>query len=169
MLVLHRKLRLPGTNQPDSRLDPRDQVALRTADIILGQIRADDLPADKIKIEVELAPRTPFALGFMLLLKPFALAEDLKASTIHDQMNRIRSGRFARRVQSQALAPTREGGKIRHRDRNSQQGGGTEHQALGLTQRLLEDHSQGQTYLDRHAGVGSRCNPPNSLPGISAS
>ena len=43
-----------------------------------GQIGADDLATDKIETEVQLAPSAPFAFGFMLLLKPFALAEDLQ-------------------------------------------------------------------------------------------
>ena len=59
----------------------------RIADVIGGEIRADDLSTDKIKTEVQLAPRAPFALGFMLLLKPFALAEDLQAGTVDNQMN----------------------------------------------------------------------------------
>ena len=77
------------------------------ANVIRGQIRADDLSAYKIKAKVQLAPRAPFALGFMFFLKLFDFAEDLQADTIHCQMNRIRWGRFARHVQSQALAPAR--------------------------------------------------------------
>jgi hypothetical protein len=39
--------------------------------IVRGQIGADDLAADKIKTEVELAPTLTFRLVFMLLLQPF--------------------------------------------------------------------------------------------------
>tara|TARA_R110002124_G_scaffold112582_1_gene266760 strand:- start:14141 stop:14317 length:177 start_codon:yes stop_codon:yes gene_type:complete len=38
------------------------------SDAIGGQIGADDLAADKIETEVQLAPGPPFALGFMLPL-----------------------------------------------------------------------------------------------------
>jgi hypothetical protein len=79
----------------------------RIADVIGGEVRADDRATNKVKTEVALVPRAPFALGFMFFLKLFDFAEDRQADTIHCQMNRIRSGRFARHVQSQALAPAR--------------------------------------------------------------
>ena len=41
------------------------------ANVIRGQIGADDLATNKIKTKVQLAPRASFALGFMLFLKPF--------------------------------------------------------------------------------------------------
>jgi hypothetical protein len=47
------------------------------ANIIRGQIRADDLAADKIKTKVQLAPGPSFALSSMLFLKSFTLAKDL--------------------------------------------------------------------------------------------
>jgi hypothetical protein len=49
------------------------------ANVIRGQIRADDLATNKIKTKtkLQLTPRAPFALGFMLLLQLFAFAEDL--------------------------------------------------------------------------------------------
>ena len=59
----------------------------RIADIIFGEVRADDLATNKIKTEVELAPGAPFAFGFVFLLKLFALAEDLQACTVHHQMD----------------------------------------------------------------------------------
>jgi hypothetical protein len=43
------------------------------------------LAADKIKAKVQLAPRAPFALGFMLFLQPFPLAEELQARVVNDQ------------------------------------------------------------------------------------
>ena len=58
----------------------------RITDIVLGQIRTDNLTTDKIKTEVELTPR---------------------ASTVHHQMDWIGSVGFTRRRQSQALAPAR--------------------------------------------------------------
>ena len=55
-------------------------------DVVLGEIRANDLSADKIKAKAQLAPSAPFAFGFMLLDAPFALTEDLQASTVNDQV-----------------------------------------------------------------------------------
>ena len=55
----------------------------RVADVIRGQIGADDLTADKIKAKVQLAPRAPLALGFMLLFTSFALAEHLQPGAVH--------------------------------------------------------------------------------------
>jgi len=43
------------------------------------------LAADKIKAKVQLASRAPFALGFMLFLQPFPLAEELQARAVNDQ------------------------------------------------------------------------------------
>jgi hypothetical protein len=43
----------------------------RIADVVRGQIGADNLTADKIETKVQLAPRAPFALVFMLFLEPF--------------------------------------------------------------------------------------------------
>lgn len=54
----------------------------RIADIIGGEIRTDNLATDKVKAEVQLA------LGFMILLKPFALAEYLQSGAINYQMGR---------------------------------------------------------------------------------
>jgi hypothetical protein len=45
--------------------------------VISGQIRADDLATNKVKTKVQLAPRAPFALGFMIFLQPLAFGEDL--------------------------------------------------------------------------------------------
>ncbi len=59
----------------------------RIADVVGGEIRTDNLAIDKIKTEVQLALSASFALGFMLLLMPFALTEDLQASTAHDQID----------------------------------------------------------------------------------
>jgi len=47
----------------------------RIADLICGQLGTDDLATDKIETEVQLAPRVPFARGFMLFFKPFALTD----------------------------------------------------------------------------------------------
>ena len=65
------------------------------------------LPADKIKTEVQLAPSAPFAFGFMLFLKPFALAEDLQAGTVDNQLDWSAHGRVWRFCQSQPIAPAR--------------------------------------------------------------
>ena len=73
----------------------------RIAGIILGEIGASDLTTDKIKAEVEFVPRVPFALCFMLLLKPLydpagectaccregAPAKDLQSGAIDNQMD----------------------------------------------------------------------------------
>ena len=48
----------------------------RIANVVRSQIEADDLAADKIKTQVQFAPRTPFTLGLMRFLQPVAFAED---------------------------------------------------------------------------------------------
>jgi hypothetical protein len=77
MVVLRRLLHLQGLDQPDRRLDPKTWQLGRIANVVLGEIRANKLPTYKIKIEVQFAPRAPFALGFVLFLRPFALVENL--------------------------------------------------------------------------------------------
>jgi hypothetical protein len=79
-------------------------LCCRITDIIDSEIRADDLSADKIKTEVELALRAPIAHCFMLFLKPFALAEDLQTGTVHDQMDCGAAVEPRPRLQYQAAA-----------------------------------------------------------------
>jgi hypothetical protein len=61
----------------------------RIANIIRGQIGTDDLAADKIKAEVQLAPTLSFGLVFMLLLKLFAHPKDLKPGAVNNQLHRF--------------------------------------------------------------------------------
>lgn len=51
-------------------------------------------------------------------------------------------------TQCQPIAPARQGGEMRHDDLNSQQLSNRTHQALGLAQRLLENHAQCQAQFD---------------------
>ena len=121
----------------------------RIANIILGQIGADDLATDKIKTEVELAPRAPFALGFMLFLKPVAFARDLQAGTVDNQVNPSLTVDPWLCLLRQPITPARQGGEIRHCDHNPQQFCNGAHQSLSLAQRLVENHTQSQAELNR--------------------
>jgi hypothetical protein len=58
---------------------------------------------------VQLAPRAPFALGFMLFLKPFALTEYLQAGTVNDEVDRGLLVRPWTRLQYHAVPPARQG------------------------------------------------------------
>jgi hypothetical protein len=62
--------------------------------------------------------RAPFALGFMLFLKPFALTEYLQAGTVNDEVDRGAAVRPWARLQYQAVAPVRQGREIRYCDLN---------------------------------------------------
>jgi hypothetical protein len=149
MLVLHHKLRLPESERPGRQTDPGELKRCRIANIILGQIRADDLATDKIKTAVELAPRALFALGFMLLDAPLAFTEDLQAGTVDNQMNPSLTVDPWLCLQRQPITPARERGKVRYYNLDAQQPNDAPHEALGLPQRLFENHAQRQTNLNR--------------------
>jgi hypothetical protein len=118
MVVLRRLLHLQGLDQPDRRLDPKTWQLGRIANVVLGEIRANKLPTYKIKIEVQFAPRAPFALGFVLFLRPFALVENPQPSAVNDQMNPGLTVDLWLCLQRQTVAPARQGGEIRYRDHN---------------------------------------------------
>tara|TARA_R110000737_G_scaffold237783_1_gene250098 strand:+ start:57 stop:545 length:489 start_codon:yes stop_codon:yes gene_type:complete len=54
----------------------------RVTNVVSGQFGANDLAADKVKTKVQLAPRAPFTLGFMLFFDPAALTKDLETGTV---------------------------------------------------------------------------------------
>jgi len=84
----------------------------------------------------------------MLLLEPVTFAKDFQTGTVHNQLHWFVTLGLGLWAQRQPIATARQGGKIRHCDRNPQQPRNRAHQALGLTQRLLEDQAQRQTQLD---------------------
>ncbi|NZD54904.1 hypothetical protein H0Z56_34850 [Rhizobium leguminosarum] len=53
-----------------------------------GQIGTNNLTTDKIETKVQSAPSFAFSLGFVLVFQPLALAEDLQAGAVDNQMDR---------------------------------------------------------------------------------
>ncbi len=48
----------------------------------------NNLTTDKIETKVQFAPSFAFGLGFVLVFRPLALAEDLQAGAVDNQMDR---------------------------------------------------------------------------------
>ena len=60
----------------------------RIANVVQGQISANDFTGYKVETEVQLAPGFAFGPCVMLVLQPLALTEDLQPSAVHHQMDR---------------------------------------------------------------------------------
>lgn len=113
MLALHHKRPLPEREQAAADLIKQARQDRRIADVIRAQIRANNLATDEIKTEVQLAPRAPFAFGFMLSLKPSARTEYLQAGTVNEKVDRVLLVRPWARLQYQAIALARQGREVR--------------------------------------------------------
>ncbi|MEY9380296.1 hypothetical protein ABIA10_006229 [Rhizobium leguminosarum] len=106
------------------------------------------------RLRSQFAPSFAFHLDLVLVFQPFAFTKDLQTGAVHHQMNRPPAGRSPPHWrQSQSLAPTRQGGEIRHGNFNSHQRRDTAHQALGLTQRQFVNNTHGQAHRNRQVRV----------------
>ena len=102
------------------------------SNVILCQIRADDLAGYKVQADVKLAPLLAFGLCFMLVLQPLVFTKDLQSGTIDGQVNRISSLGLGCCRQKQAMPTSRQGREIRNENFQLHQFRYAAHQSLRL-------------------------------------
>ena len=138
-------------------------------DITGGQRRRRDLPNVGVHGNVQLAPRPP---GFraMLLKQLSAGPAELQSRTIDQQVQG--TGARPRANHVQAVGPAAQGGVVRHREIETEQGDNGADQPFGLPQRQAEHRTQRQRRRDsqsRRARLTASRAPRLSFPSCDRS
>ncbi len=157
-----------GSERGDRAIDLIEQRPdLRgIVDVAGGQRRRRDLPGVGIHGDVQLAPGPP-CLRAVLLEQPFARAAKLQPGAVHQQVHG--TGAWPRTNHIQRLGPAAQGGVVRHREIEAEQGDDGADQSFGLPQRQAEHRSQRQRRRNsqgRIARLTASRGPRFSLPGL---
>ncbi len=136
----------------------------RLTGIIVGQQAGDDLAAAGVHGKVQLAPGA--TRPAVLLLIPFALAEQLQAGAVNHQMQRaVRDD--LRLPSGKAAAAPAQGRVVRDAQRLPEQPHYARGEAFSLAQGEVEDEPQHQHELYRRVrvpGLAAGRAPPRCLP-----
>lgn len=110
----------------------------RITDIILCQLAAHNVAADKVEADMQLAPTPPFYACSILLRLPFAGAEDFQATAVDDKIDRFMRFQTPGAACRQTRAPARQGRKARSHNIGARQPCDRSHKPLRLPQRQAD-------------------------------
>ena len=127
------------------------------ADIVRRQFDGDDLMGISVDGQVELSP-PPVRPDAVLLVEPFALAVNLDAGAVDQDMQRLVVNDQLWQ-DSQTAASTAECRMVGDSDPNAEQVRDRAQRTLGLAKRLVEHQTQCQSGFDGDVGVDGSVMP----------